>query len=253
MRPLLISLLFSVAATVNAAEFPAALAWSETIILSTPLSGIVSHVSAKVGDRVKKGQLLAALDSRPYKAQLKRAKAQVQHSRSRFKDAEREYQRAQELFDRTVLSQTELQSSEVGFTTQQATYQRAEADLSLAKLNLEYSQIRAPFAGLVIENNSQVGEVVINKLKVTPMIRLALTNQIIASAWISFSVATTLEVGMDISILASGKKYPAIIHSLGTSSRATPSGSETLLEAKATANTFTQLPSRVATIITLSN
>jgi len=234
---------------VNAEEFPATLTWSETIILSTPLSGIVSNVSVKAGDRVKKGQLLAALDSRPYKAQLKRAKAQVQRSRSRFKDAEREYQRAQELFDRTVLSQTELQRSEVGFTTRQAAYHRAEADLSLAKLNLEYSQIRAPFAGLVVECNSQVGEVVINKLKVTPMIRLALTDQIIASAWVNLSVAITLKIGMEISIVASGKMYPAIVYSLGTSSREASSGSETLLEAKATISTFAQLPSRVATII----
>ncbi len=94
----------------GAAAAPVArLVRADVTTLSTPLSGRIDTIRVKVGDRVKKGQLLATLDARPWRAELKRARAALQGLKSRAEEARRALDRARELFDRTVLSQTDLQ------------------------------------------------------------------------------------------------------------------------------------------------
>ena len=249
MRPFLFLVLLTTVFNASAEELPATLTWADSATLSTPLSGIVSDVKVEVGDLVEKGQLLAALDSRPYKAGLKRAEAEQQRLKSCFEDAEREYQHAQELYDRTVLSQTDLQTAEVAFTTSKAEFHRAEADVNLAKLDLEYSQVYAPFAGQIVGRYIQSGEVVVNKLKVMPMLRLAKTGHVTASAQINISAATSLVLGVEVTVQTAGKTYPAIIQQLGYTGENAATGMEILLQAKLVDATFKELPGSFAIII----
>ena len=188
----------------HAEQFSATVSWAQIVTLSTPLNGLVAHVNVEVGDKVKKGQLLASLDARPLQAELKRAEAVLQGRSSAYEEEKRELERAEELFDRTVLSQTELQNAQLKHSIAEAEFRRAEAELEQAKINLQYSKIHAPFSGVVVERNVQPGEVVANQLQVTPMLRIVRSTKLLASAKIPIEQASKLNFGDKIALSFNG-------------------------------------------------
>ena len=88
----------------GAAEYDGVLDFNRKAKLSTPVSGVVAKVNVQPGDRVIQGDVLLQLDNGVIKANVEKAKADVQHYERLYKEAERELQRNQELYDRTVLS-----------------------------------------------------------------------------------------------------------------------------------------------------
>ena len=199
--PLLAALALPLAANNSlAADYIGSTVWANPTTLSSPLTGRVSSVKVAEGDEIKKGQLLATLDPRIYQATVKRAKARLKSIQSSFDDIGRQYERAQELFDRTVMSQTDLQSAEVTFLTSEAELHQAEAELELAKINLEYTQLRAPFDGIVVERNVNAFETVNNQYQITPMLRVAPKGNIAAKFTLPPNIAATLSKGEEVSL-----------------------------------------------------
>ncbi len=197
------------------------LGWANITTLSTPLSGRISTVKVSEGDRIKKGQLLASLDPRLYQAALKRAQAQLQSVQSRFDDVEREYTRAKELFERTVLSQTDLQAAEVKFLSTQAELHQAQAELEQAKIEREYTQLRAPFNGIVVERNINPHETVSNALQVTPMLRVSPGKQPVATFRIGHALASGILPGSQLQLNTESGSLTARVSQLESDANAT--------------------------------
>ncbi len=226
MRRLFVSLLLLLPAGIAVSEeLPATIRWAETTTLSTPLSGRVGVVKVETGDRVERNALLAALDPRPFRAEVERAEAEVTRLRARLKIAERELRHAEELYDRTVLSTTAMEDAQVRFDTASAALAEAEAALTLARLDLEYSQLRAPFAGIVTERNINPGETVSNRCDVTPMIRLARSDRLVAIARVTPQQAAGLHKGQEIDITIAGQRHQGHVKQIRPSS-----GNPSLLE-----------------------
>ncbi|MGD8926538.1 MAG: biotin/lipoyl-binding protein, partial [Thioalkalispiraceae bacterium] len=97
-----------------AQEYDATLHWYQKTELGTVVSGIVKNVYVNVGDIVKKGDKLLQLDDSVSKAHVVEYRAKLQSAEEELKEAERERDRALELYDRTVLSQHELQVAKNG-------------------------------------------------------------------------------------------------------------------------------------------
>ena len=70
-------LLWAVTFAASATDFPATLQWSQRVELSPRVSGLVREVSVNVGDQVKKGQPLLALDAVQYKSRVAESRANV--------------------------------------------------------------------------------------------------------------------------------------------------------------------------------
>lgn len=200
MKQLLFFILLVAGFNLHAEQISATVSWAQIATLSTPLNGVVSSVKVEIGDTVKKGQLLATLDARPYKSELKRAEAVMRGRSSSYDEEKRELERAEELFERTVLSQTELQAAQLKHSIAEADFLRAEAEVEVAKINLQYGKIHAPFNGIIVERNTHPGEVVANNFKVTPMLRVALANRLQATAVISIDQANQLSVGDEVQL-----------------------------------------------------
>lgn len=144
--------------------------------LGTLVSGVIDEVMVQPGQEVKQGEKLLKLDQREFRAQLQRAKAMLVRANSLLEEAKREEDRAREMYDRTLLSDHELQKAQIGTLEAESRTHAATADLVQARLNLERSVIRAPTDGRVLEVHAWKGEPLQNALEIQPLIRFASTE-----------------------------------------------------------------------------
>lgn len=126
-------------------------------------NGRVVNINVRIGDRVKKGQLLAQLDDRSLqsayisqKARMASVQAQLQEWEAEQRTAESDLRRADAMRDEKIISEENWEHAKyrVDETIDEVARFRAEAaasaaDLSTANLQLEQSRIVAPFAGVV--------------------------------------------------------------------------------------------------------
>ncbi len=169
-------LLLSMVQVMAAQEYSVNLKPGRQLTLGTLVSGIVREVKVQPGQVVEQGDVLLKLDQREFRAQLNRAKALVARANSLFEEAKREEERAEELYDRTLLSDHELQKARIGRLEAESRKYDAGADLVQAKLNLERSAITAPADGRVLEVLAWPGQLLQNSLEIQPLVIFAATD-----------------------------------------------------------------------------
>ncbi|AZN35185.1 efflux RND transporter periplasmic adaptor subunit [Iodobacter ciconiae] len=110
-------------------------------------SGLIRKVHFKEGDQLSAGQLLFSLDAREDEANVRQAIAKLAQSQAQLAAAERDYTRSKELAAQSFISKTALDNAQSKLETLQATLAAERAAVDAAKVNLSYSQIRAPLSG----------------------------------------------------------------------------------------------------------
>lgn len=136
------------------------LAFAVDVPLTTPVSGVVKSVSVTAGQSVKKGQVLLALDDTIYQARVTEAEAVLSRLKEDSAEADRDLKRAKELYDRAVSSTTEFEQAKLRYARADGLYREAQAKLIIARKNLEYSTLRAPFNATVSKRLAEPGMVV---------------------------------------------------------------------------------------------
>jgi multidrug efflux system membrane fusion protein len=141
-------------------EFTGRLEATETVDVRPRVGGTLEAVHFKAGDEVKRGQLLFRIDARPYEAELARAQAQLAAARTSADLAASEQARAQKLVAQRAISQQEADQLSSGARNSLSSVKAAEAAVAVAKLNVDYSQIRSPLTGRASRNNISPGNLV---------------------------------------------------------------------------------------------
>lgn len=198
-----------------ALDIPATLHWSKRVELSTPVSGIIKSIEVDTGDKVEKNATLIKLDDRNYIAEVKKARARVKSLDEKRKEAKREFDRARELYDRTVLSDHDLQTAKNAKTAADSDYETAKAELTTAELNLEYTDIRAPFKAYVLKRNVEPGQTVVSQLKPEPLITLAAAGEMIARGYIEQSELDGQHRNQPATVLVAGQTFQAKVKHIG--------------------------------------
>ncbi|MBC7793050.1 MAG: efflux RND transporter periplasmic adaptor subunit [Clostridia bacterium] len=135
-----------------------AIAWDEytghteavaSVEIRARVSGYLERVGFSEGAIVRKGELLYALDARPYEAEVARADAEVTRAKANLELAERDVTRADKLVAERAISPREADVNHTNAAQQRAAVQSAEASLKAARLNIEYSYLNAPITGRV--------------------------------------------------------------------------------------------------------
>ncbi|MHB1091583.1 efflux RND transporter periplasmic adaptor subunit [Thiobacillus sp.] len=143
---------------------------ADKVELTTRVSGVVESVLVKPGQRVKKGAVLLRLDKTILQAQLEEATADHARAQADEADAKRDQMRAQELYDRTVSSTSELEAAELRYTRAQAMLSAAQARRVIAQKNLADAELKAPFDGVVSAIPGGAGTVVVADCQPKPLI-----------------------------------------------------------------------------------
>jgi len=194
----------------RAVEVVGTLAAVDQVTVSSETEGKVSRILADLGDRVTAGQALIQLDNEKQqynfdqqKAALARALAQygandpqhlpdiektpdVQKASADLQQAKQSYERASELFKRTLVPRQALDDAETALQSKRASYdaslqtaknlrasiQASEATMKLADRQFRDTQIRAPFDGYIEKRLVQLGELVKAQMPVIAVVRV---------------------------------------------------------------------------------
>jgi len=200
--------LMGAASVVQAAgEADGVLQWEQKTALSLPVSGVIKAINVTPGQRVAKGDVLLSLDRRSFQYRLESAQARMEEYAPGRDEAHDELQRAEELYERTVLSQVELDQAQNDFAAKDARYLAASADVGQAKLDLEHTELKAPFELIVLKNHVVVGQTVVNRLQATPLITVA-NGQLVAVMRLSPEKIMGLNISGDANVTTAGQTYP---------------------------------------------
>jgi RND family efflux transporter MFP subunit len=213
LQPAAMVVLSLLAAVVQAAEYAGVLDWSRRVVLSTPVSGVIAEVSVRAGERVEAGQTLLRLDQRRFNSVLQNREAQLRKFRLQRDEARRELERNRELYARTVISAHDMQLAEIAAATAEAEYAGAQAALEVARLDLEYSELRAPFTGIVLDVPVSAGMTVINVEQATPLLVLAQPRPMLVRAQVPLASLPALTATTRATVRVNGKRYPATLAS----------------------------------------
>ena len=118
-----------------------------TVALQSQVDGVIAQVHFTEGDEVKAGTLLVTLDQRPFQAALQSAEAQLAQARANAEKSDADYQRYAKLHDQQAISDSDFTQYTAAATSSRALVAVQEAAVATAKLNLAYTEIRAPIGG----------------------------------------------------------------------------------------------------------
>jgi RND family efflux transporter MFP subunit len=155
--------------------------------LSFKIGGIIDKIFVKEGDRVRKGQLLATLKSTEISSQVQ----QVQLS---LEKAQRDYQRANNLYRDSVVTLEQLQNARTGVDI-------ARQNLQQVAFNQQYSRIYAPADGFVVKKISNEGELASAGSPVLFINALSSSSKWILKIGLSDKEWSAIEVGNKATVL----------------------------------------------------
>ena len=135
-----------------------------TVEVGTQVSGIIDRIYVDFNDRVKKGQLLAVLDTSLLEAAVINAEADLEMAKAQYKLALEDYKSQKPLYEKGIISKADFLKVEANLKQRAAQLKAAEVALQRAKRNLEYAYIRSPIDGTVIERNVEEGQTVVASL-----------------------------------------------------------------------------------------
>jgi len=197
-------LLFIFAANANAASYKGRLEWVYTVPMHILNNTQVVEVAVDRFQKVKKGDLLIRTRQDVLKAELALAGVRVEHTALLAQDVKRDLDRAQELFDRGLNSLDELKKAELAYARAKLGKAEAAAKAARVKADLQHSEFRAAFDGIVLDLNARAGQIVYRSTQ--PIIRIAPYKQMLARILIGPRQMKKYKVGQKAKVIISGSK-----------------------------------------------
>ncbi len=126
--------------------------------ISAQTSGRIREIYVDVDDFVETDELLVRVSDTEQQARVSQAEGDLAEARARFNEARSEFERIRDVFDRGVVSRSEFDRAEAALESARARLRSAEGRVEEAREQLGYTEVYAPYSGIVTERHVEVGE-----------------------------------------------------------------------------------------------
>ena len=170
----------------------------KTIDVGTQVSGRIDKIFVDYNSNVKKGQLLAVLDTTALSLQVSDAQSNLEKAKAQYDMASSQYERDKTLYEKGFLSELDFINSKTTRETSLSDFHSSQTALQRAQTNLNYAYIYSPISGTIISKNVEEGQTVAASLSTPTLFQIAenLSNMQILAA-VDESDIGQIEIGQD--------------------------------------------------------
>jgi RND family efflux transporter MFP subunit len=146
--------------TVFVKDYVAEIQSIQNVELRARVKGFIEKIHIDEGKPLQAGQVLFTMSSREFKEELLKANAQLKSAIAELKAIEVEIKNTKLLVDESVVSKSELEVAQAKKEAIQAKIEEAKSAIAVANLNLSFTQVRAPFSGVINRIPNKIGSLV---------------------------------------------------------------------------------------------
>jgi len=196
---------------------------NQDVRVSSLVPGRVARMMAAEGDRVTEGEVLAKIEDRPFRDQLQQAQAAVDQAKANLENSNLSLERNETLLTQGIAARKDAEDARTQAAVNKALLSQAEAALSLAKLNLARTEVRAPLTGMVVKRLLSAGEQV-DGTAAQPLFEVANTSEVELYGNVPAIYLSKIRVGQALSL--SSEAFPGRVfrsHTVAISPAVDPS------------------------------
>jgi RND family efflux transporter MFP subunit len=184
-------------------------------VVSPEIEGVVAAFPVKKGQKIKKGEVLARVETRPFLLELKFAKANLAEEKVNHENAISELKRVRELFKKKSISS---RSYDDAFHSANALEKRIlglEARIETIQYHIEKCVIKAPFGGFVVEEHTQIGQWLKKGAEIVTIVEIdpILVTTPVPDRYIHF-VKVGLKVDLEFDFLPNNKTRKGMVRDI---------------------------------------
>jgi RND family efflux transporter MFP subunit len=175
----------------------------DKVEVASEVQGVLKSVNVEPGQRVKKNQVLAVLDTELLQKDLEARIAMIAQIQAQLKNATWQYEAQQKLYQVGGTTLGDLESAEADYRSRQAEVQRYTAEANQIRTQIKKSTIRAPISGLVSARNYNIGEKVptLGRQEEKGIVTLMRLDEVYAQAEVSERDLKSLRPGLEVIVI----------------------------------------------------
>jgi RND family efflux transporter MFP subunit len=170
-------------------------------VVSSKIQGRISSLRVEEGSIVNAGDILATLDNEDAEAAIVKAKADIEYAKADLAEAQRQERLQQDLFRSRVVSQDAMDTTKAKVNLAEAAIEQDKANLQVQQAYLDFTTVRAPFAGVVVKKMTEVGESV---APIPPGVNISTSS----GAIVAIADMNSLEAEVDVNESNVGQLQP---------------------------------------------
>lgn len=128
--------------------------------VSAETSGRITEINFDIGDKVTAGSVLVRVTKAQQQSQLAAAQATESEAQARLKQAEDEYQRVKDVFEKKLVAKSALDKATADLKAAKQRLKAASANVKQAQEKVQYTTVKAPYSGIVVNRHVDLGEMV---------------------------------------------------------------------------------------------